>query len=152
MAPSQIITGGCQCGLVRYRITGPLFDGHICHCRMCQKATGNLFAALIGVAKADVVWETQEPSYFKSSAAATRGFCPHCGTPLTFAYDATRHMNVAIGSLDRPALATIQNQFGAESTHPAFATLHRLPASRTEDDVSPADLLKLRSRQHPDHP
>lgn len=42
------ITGGCQCGAVRYAIDGPLNNPHICHCRMCQKAFGNYFAALVG--------------------------------------------------------------------------------------------------------
>ena len=45
------ITGGCQCGAVRYRITAPLENPHICHCRMCQKAFGNYFAALVGMKK-----------------------------------------------------------------------------------------------------
>jgi hypothetical protein len=34
------ITGGCQCGAVRYRIEGDLGRASICHCRMCQKAFG----------------------------------------------------------------------------------------------------------------
>ena len=45
------ITGGCQCGAVRYRITAPFENPHICHCRMCQKAFGNYFAALVGTKK-----------------------------------------------------------------------------------------------------
>jgi hypothetical protein len=43
------ITGGCQCGALRYRAedansTNP----HLCHCRMCQKAAGNYFMPLAG--------------------------------------------------------------------------------------------------------
>ena len=44
-----IVTGGCQCGAVRYRADAVLDSSHICHCRMCQKAVGNFFAALIGI-------------------------------------------------------------------------------------------------------
>ena len=44
------MTGGCQCGAVRYALHEPPNDPHICHCRMCQKAFGNFFAALTGVA------------------------------------------------------------------------------------------------------
>ena len=43
------ISGGCQCGAVRYHATAVLDTSHICHCRMCQKAVGNFFAALIGI-------------------------------------------------------------------------------------------------------
>ena len=38
-------TGGCQCGKYRYEMD-VLKWGHVCHCRMCQRATGGLFAAL----------------------------------------------------------------------------------------------------------
>ena len=47
--PGLQLSGGCQCGAVRYRVTGPLIDPSICHCRMCQKAFGSLFAPLVGV-------------------------------------------------------------------------------------------------------
>ncbi len=40
---SQVHSGGCQCGAIRYRIAGELGYPHICHCRMCQKASGNFF-------------------------------------------------------------------------------------------------------------
>ena len=148
---SASITGGCQCGQIRYTISGTLFGAHICHCRMCQKAFGNLFAALAGVAKADLRWTKGKPAYFRSSAAVQRGFCQHCGTPLTFAYDHTPHMSISIGSLDNPSLAKMENQYGLEGMVPAFPSLHILPGSRTEDDVSPADLERLKSFQHPDH-
>ncbi len=145
-----IITGGCQCGKHRYRISGPLFGAHICHCRMCQKAFGNLFAALVGVMKADIAWLGDPPTVFRSSSVVSRGFCVACGTPLTFAYDSSAHMNVSIGSLDQPALARPQVQYGIESRLPCFEELHTLPGSRTEDDVPPDDLARLKSLQHPD--
>ena len=44
------ITGGCQCGAVRYALHEQPTDPHICHCRMCQKAFGSFFAPLAGVA------------------------------------------------------------------------------------------------------
>lgn len=146
-----MITGGCQCGAVRYRISGPLFGAHICHCRMCQKAFGNFFAALVGVKKTDITWPRLQPAVFRSSSVTSRGFCPQCGTPLSFAYDHSDHMSVSIGSLDQPDLARPENQFGMEGVLPGFATLHTLLGSRTEDDVSPDDMKKLKSFQHPDH-
>jgi hypothetical protein len=145
------ITGGCQCGAVRYEITGPLENPHICHCRMCQKAFGNYFAALVGTAKSDLHWTRGETAFFRSSSVVKRGFCRDCGTPLTFAYDHSKRIAVSIGSLDHPEIVTPQNQFGTEARLPAFALLHTLPGTKTEDDI-PADMLvKLKSLQHPDH-
>ena len=148
---SKTLTGGCQCGHVRYAISGPLFGAHICHCRMCQKAFGNFFAALAGVKKSDLRWTAGEPAYYRSSSIVQRGFCQHCGTPLTFAYDHTPHMSISIGSLDDPSMAKLENQFGLEGMVPAFPSLHALPGSRTEEDISAEDLQRLKSRQHPDH-
>ena len=111
------ITGGCQCGRVRYamgvdRVQKP----HVCHCRMCQKATGGLFAALAGCAKIDLAWTLGEPAFFASSNLATRGFCGDCGTPLTFAYNTPdARIYVTIGSLDDPELASIELQYGLEA-------------------------------------
>ncbi len=148
---NEAITGGCQCGKVRYEILGPLENPHICHCRMCQKAFGNFFAALVGTKKATFRWSRGTPGMFRSSSVVSRGFCRDCGTPLSFAYDHSQHIAVAIGSLDNPALAVPANQFGIEARLPAFAALHTLPGTRTEDDVSPEEMAKLKSLQHPDH-
>lgn len=111
------ITGGCQCGKVRYalhvvRVEKP----HVCHCRMCQRATGGVFAALAGCAKQNLEWTKGAPAMFASSNLATRGFCRDCGTPLTFAYNAPEaRIYVTIGSLDDPELASIEIQYGLES-------------------------------------
>ncbi len=43
------ITGGCQCGAIRYALHDAPTGASICHCRMCQKAFGNYFAPLAGV-------------------------------------------------------------------------------------------------------
>jgi hypothetical protein len=151
MTMTEPRTGGCQCGAVRYAITGPFVNPHICHCRMCQKAFGNYFAALVAVKKTDFRWTRGEPGFFRSSAVASRGFCRDCGTPLSFAYDHSERLAVAIGSLDHPELVSPGKQYGIESQLPAFALLHTLPGTRTEDDVPPAELAKFASLQHPDH-
>jgi hypothetical protein len=145
------ITGGCQCGAVRYRITAPFENPHICHCRMCQKAFGNYFAALVGTKKTGLSWTRGEPSFFRSSEIVQRGFCKDCGTPLTFAYDTADRIAVSIGSLDHPEAVTPERQYGIEGRLPAFAHLHELPGTRTEDDIPPDVMQHLASRQHRDH-
>ena len=144
-------TGGCQCGAVRYAIVGPLNNPHICHCRMCQKSFGNYFAALVGAFKENFRWTKGEPGFFRSSEIVQRGFCRHCGTPLSFAYNHSKYIAVSIGSLDDPSAVEPENQYGIESRHPAFETLHTLPASRTEDDTPAHIMAKLKTRQQPDH-
>lgn len=151
MTGDSLHTGGCQCGAVRYAFGSDPIDPHICHCRMCQKAFGGFFAPLAGVSLADLAWTRGSPSLFRSSNIAERGFCPACGTPLTFRYLASDMINVSIGSLDRPAEVRPGRQYGTESRLPWFGELAALPGTCTEDDL-PADLRdREQSAQHPDH-
>jgi len=145
------VTGGCQCGAVRYALRSEPTGAGICHCRMCQTAFGNFFGAFAGVPKADLVWTRGEPGVFRSSEAAERGFCRDCGTPLTFRYRESSHISVSIGSLDAPEGIRPEIQYGIESRLPAFENLHVLPGERMEDAVTPEDLVRMSSRQHPDH-
>jgi hypothetical protein len=111
------ITGGCQCGAVRYRLSEtPRTD--FCHCGMCRKATGGVFAALTAVPRTSFAWTRGEPAIYASSTAAERGFCRDCGTPLSFAYHVSQRINVTVGSLDEPEVA------GPNRGH--FAAEHRL--------------------------
>jgi hypothetical protein len=111
-----VATGGCQCGAVRYALYVAPQNSHVCHCRMCQRATGGLFAALAGAPKADFAWTKGEPAVFASSNLASRAFCRDCGTPLSFSYNLPEaRFYVTIGSLDNPDAAPIGIQYGTES-------------------------------------
>ncbi|MEZ5775416.1 MAG: GFA family protein [Hyphomicrobiaceae bacterium] len=137
----RTLTGGCQCGAVRYGITGPIFDAQICHCRMCQRAFGSYFAPLGAVATADIAWLSAPPQLYRSSPAAERGFCARCGTPLTFQYlHEPGEISIALGSLDDPEAAPPLTQYGIESRLSFFAALHALPGETTEEST-PAELL-----------
>ncbi|WP_457091691.1 GFA family protein [Microvirga sp. P5_D2] len=148
---SPVMTGGCQCGAVRYALQSEPTRASICHCRMCQKAFGNYFAPFTGLPQKDLVWTKGQPGTFRSSEAAERGFCRDCGTPLTYSYLEDDRISVSIGSLDHPERVTPEIQYGIESRLPAFATLHTLPGITTEDDNPSEELAKMKSRQHPDH-
>ena len=148
---TPLLTGGCQCGEVRYALYSVPSQPSICHCRMCQKAFGNYFAPLAGVPLTDLKWTKGEPGVFKSSELVERGFCRDCGTPLFFRYVVKDRISVAIGSLDEPGRVKPVSQYGIESRLPAFFELAGLP-SETTVESTPADWLpKLTSRQHPDH-
>lgn len=46
------MTGGCQCGRIRYAVRPDNNDACLCHCRMCRKAAGGGAAAFVQVAHA----------------------------------------------------------------------------------------------------
>jgi hypothetical protein len=146
-------SGGCQCGAVRYRVTEVLDSSHICHCRMCQKATGNFFAALVGVARAAMRWTRGTPTLFASSDSVARGFCSQCGTPLTYDDLSSKHLNITTGSLDDPAALPPKMQFGIEARMPWFDTLHALPDDGPTEKTMASAVAAIRAsnHQHPDH-
>lgn len=139
------MTGGCQCGAVRYELFQPP-ESTVCHCRMCQKAVGGLFAALSKVKISNFAWTRGYPATFQSSSAAERHFCAACGTPLTFHYLDGDAIEVTTGSLDNPAIVPITKNFGTESRLPwiGLLALGQLPDSPTSDG------REVVSRQHPD--
>lgn len=140
------ITGGCQCGAVRYRIEGALGRASICHCRMCQKAFGGPFGPLVSARIAELAWTRGERKRFASSNKVERGFCADCGTPLTFEYS-DKWIDVSIGSLDDPSLAvpTVQLEAGSRMawTDSIPGLEHVLPPEGYAETIQ--------SRQHPDH-
>ncbi len=126
-------TGGCQCGAVRYRVKFAGEDAYWCHCRMCQRATGGVAAALVSVARDAVHWTTREPDRFASSPIARRGYCAFCGTPLTFEFaDPSANMDLTVGSLDSPSLVRLSSHFGTESWVPGWIAHDGLPELPTE--------------------
>lgn len=147
---AAVLAGGCQCGAVRYALYAAPVRGNICHCRMCQRASGNYFAAFTGVKREDFAWTKGEPAVFKSSAIAERGFCRDCGTPLFFRYLETKRIAVTIGSLDEPERAgRPEKQYGVESRVPAFFDLAALPESTTEEMLPPQWAAKLATGARP---
>lgn len=144
-------SGGCQCGAVRYQITGPLGQADICHCRMCQKAFGSWGAALLRVDLRQFKWTRAAPALFNSSATVDRGFCKNCGTPL-FMFEVGDHsIDLAVGTLDDPNEVVITSQIGVESKLRWFDTMHNLPRQTTGENRPHEQLPPIISLQHPDH-
>jgi hypothetical protein len=149
---SRTITGGCQCGNIRYRFVGELGEASICHCRMCQKAFGSWGAALVDMKLSGFTWTRGTPGVFRSSSIVSRGFCSDCGTPLFMHDDDDLDIEIAIGSLDQPNdIPPLSKQSAVESKLDWFDGMHSLPEERMEDYRTPDDMKKLASRQHPDH-
>jgi ribosomal protein S18 acetylase RimI-like enzyme len=148
----KVMSGGCQCGAVRYRFEGEN-PGHaeLCHCRMCQKAGGNFGLALIQLDADKLVWTRGRPREFRSSPIVSRGFCEGCGTPLYMREDGDPQYEIAMGSLDDPGAFPPSRAVGVESKLRWFDTLAALPARRTDEDRAPEELATLTSLQHPDH-
>ncbi len=145
-----VLTGGCQCGKVRYALYAMPSSISVCYCRMCQKAMGAPYAALVPSQPADFAWTRGTPGTFASSNIAERDFCSDCGTPLTYRGPSGR-VNVSFGSLDEPGHMTPTKQFGLEGRHAWVDFLAELPGTRTDEEMTPRQLMEIVNHQHPDH-
>ena len=132
---TDTVTGGCQCGRVRYAVAIDDDDAYLCHCRMCQRATGGVSIAFKGVRKSALTWTTREPDRYASSPFANRGFCSNCGTPLTYERPDAAGMDLTVGSFDDPSAFVPESHSGVESWHPAWLDTRGLATERTEDNA-----------------
>ena len=69
---TPIITGGCQCGAIRYALYAMPTEGYVCHCRMFQKAVGSPLFVVAPVDLADFAWTRGSPKVYRSSSIAVR--------------------------------------------------------------------------------
>ena len=134
---TQTMTGGCQCGRVRYSVEIDSDEAYWCHCRMCQKATGGIAAAFVEVLAGKITW-LSGPDWCQSSPVAHRPFCSACGTPLGFAWiDGTGGQDLTVGSFDDPSRFRPVAHAGSESIHEAWLDTKDLPrhSSGTTESV-----------------
>ena len=129
---TETLEGGCACGKVRYAVRIENRDAYLCHCRMCQRASGNISLAMKGVAKADIDW-LSEPDWYESSVIARRPYCAACGTSLGFAFKEGENADITIASLDDPYGFTPTHHFGIERWHQRWLDTSDLKQIRAEE-------------------
>ena len=107
MSDAPKITGGCQCGTIAYRLTGPARMLYACHCTDCQKQSSSAFGMSLIVDRG--IFElTRGAEYLRSFD--TRGddgelkrcaFCSECGTRIYHASEQVgAPFSIKAGSLD----------------------------------------------------
>ncbi|HSD73979.1 MAG TPA: GFA family protein [Steroidobacteraceae bacterium] len=136
--------GGCLCGAVRYRATVAPVRCVICHCEYCRKHSGAPCLSFVHFPVGAFVWLTREPSKYRSSRYAERGFCPDCGSTLSM-HEAVLgdRVQVTLGSLDHPERVRPQDHVWVQSRISWFEVADDLPrfersssavASKAEDE------------------
>ena len=140
---SAKMTGGCACGRIRFEAEIDSDEAYLCHCRMCQRASGNVSLAMKNVPQENVRWG-HEPDWYQSSAIAERPYCSACGTSLGFRYrDGTDKMDLTVAAFDDPSRFKPASHFGAESIHEAWLDTTALPRTRTDEYQKLVDRWKM---------
>jgi hypothetical protein len=133
MSAATEMSGGCACGRVRFTVGVENDEAYLCHCRMCQRATGSISIAFKQVKQADVRWKG-EPDWYESSPIARRPFCSQCGTSLGFVFrEGSDKMDLSVASFDDPWRFKPKHHFGAESIHRPWLNTEGLPEHKTTD-------------------
>jgi hypothetical protein len=101
------LSGGCQCGHIRYEITGQPRALYACHCRECQKQSASAFGISLIIDSADLQLRQGNPQRWSRSTDSGNRldcfFCPDCGSRVWHG-DKDREVTVSVkgGSLDHP--------------------------------------------------
>ena len=98
--------GGCQCGDVRYEISGDPLALYICHCRECQKQSASAFGMSLQVKRAGFrITRGEARSWSRSTDSRGRlkcFFCPRCGSRIWHESDPPLDtVTIKAGSLDQ---------------------------------------------------
>lgn len=140
--PAKTITGSCQCGAVKMKITADPMMTVNCHCLDCQHSSGAGHVTHSAIPEQGVEVTGNLASYeyrADSGNAATKYFCPVCGSNL---YGKTSGMPgaliVRVGALDdssdfRPQVTVFEKRLRpwdmkAEGI-PAFEAMPPMPAA-----------------------
>ena len=110
MKPDTVypLAGGCDCGLVRYRMeTAPLIV-HCCHCRWCQRETGTAFALNALIEAERLIHLQSEPELIPTPSQSGKGQkiarCPSCRVAVWSNYAGAGPIIrfIRVGTLDTP--------------------------------------------------
>ncbi|MGE4323220.1 MAG: GFA family protein [Sphingobium sp.] len=98
-----MVTGRCQCGAIRYEVSGEPAYSALCHCGDCRRSAG---APMVGWAlfPEGRVRVSGTPVRYRSSQDATRHFCGTCGTGLFYTNPAVfpGSIDIQTATLDDP--------------------------------------------------
>src|SRR4051794_25187322 len=78
------LTGGCNCGAVRFEITAPLVGASYCHCRRCQRRSGAAASANAHPAAGTfrIVAGEDRLRAWQPDGGGEKWFCGDCGSSL----------------------------------------------------------------------
>jgi hypothetical protein len=130
------VTGGCLCGETRYEAQVLLKSAYICHCRICQKSTGQPAEIAVPIRAGTLKFIKGAPRFYASSAHCRRAFCSKCGSRLAWqALDPENDWlsSINVGSLDNPADALAKCHIFADSQLPWYRIIESLPKYQEGD-------------------
>ena len=135
--PNPVMTGGCQCGAVRYELRGAPERVVVCHCRDCQRQTGSAFGMTMPVRREDFTLVAGKLKTYRRIAESGRpnigAFCGDCGSRI---YNEPSYvegmLNIKPGTLDDTSWLRPQEHYWVRGALDWVTIPEDLPKHETE--------------------
>ncbi len=147
------ITGGCDCGHVRYELLDKPMFVNACHCRWCQRETGSAFVINGVIEATNIKLLNNEPVTINTPSESGKGQlisrCPKCQIALWSSYGGSGPCIkfVRIGTLDNPDQFPPNAQIFTASKQPWVTLNPDIPSFEIYYDMNelyPPESLKRR--------
>lgn len=147
--PPLPLTGGCQCGRVRFRMKADPVVFYLCHCSECQRHTSSAFGESLRFRREDM---DVDPGLVSVSRMSDSGkerqgwFCPDCGVRIWHGTNGSPEINIKAGTLDDTSWLVPAGHIWCRSRQPFM----KIAEDELTYDTQPADgyeALKQRWRE-----
>tara|TARA_R110002020_G_scaffold316361_10_gene531565 strand:- start:5812 stop:6312 length:501 start_codon:yes stop_codon:yes gene_type:complete len=144
--PPLPLTGGCQCGLIRYRMRALPLVFYLCHCTECQRHTSSAFGESLRFDREhlDVDPGLRCIRRLSDTGKEREGwFCPDCGVRIWHGTAGSAEINLKAGTLDDTSWLVPAGHIWTRSKQPFI----KIACDELHYETQPADAyaaLKLR--------
>ena len=100
---SEVITGGCLCGSVRFEVRGPFLRAGHCHCSRCRRHSGTAVCTQGRVRREGfrLLAGAELVRAYRLEGGASKAFCSACGSSLFGGtWPDGPEVSIRLGSLD----------------------------------------------------
>lgn len=136
--PTLPITGGCQCGSIRYSLRAKPLVFYLCHCTECQRHTSSAFGESLRFRREDMDVSPGLVCFSRMSESGKQRqgwFCPDCGVRIWHGTEGSSEINIKAGTLDDTSWLVPAGHIWCSSKQPFI----QIPENELNYDGQPTD-------------
>jgi hypothetical protein len=138
--PEYPLTGGCNCGAVRFEVAEPLVYAYYCHCTRCQRRSGSGAApcAIPALGSFKITTGEDVMQSWNAGDGFDKSFCSKCGSHIAASDPSGSGLaSIRLGAFDgdpgiRPTTRHFTNYAAIWEPIPEDDPLEHFPESRME--------------------
>ncbi|MEO9600852.1 GFA family protein [Parasphingorhabdus sp.] len=143
---SKPVTGGCQCGAIRYAFQGPVPPAYACHCGECKKQSASAFSMSIPMHYQTLAVTGNSTSFQTESFSGKikhNFFCGNCGTRLWHSgNNPPDAITLKVGTLDESSGITPRGHLWVSKKQQGI----ELDPASDQQMTQPEDLIEWRAQ------